>query len=1541
MSECEYKIKNKGTIFNLIDLTKHYYKSTSKLTNQKIFSSDEIVESVIKPIRLQLEKTDEIKRDDSKMAVGDFITADTNDDIFESVGVAHKGRLAPEYIKENYILNFVINSLKDNHGIIVPDGYTIAEILSNFSEAQVYYDNVIEEIDIKEKTNKIGTTVHNILHQLILNNGDFNVSLKRELLESLEESKDVLEGDIVEWQNKFINILTTIYRDIVSGGKTVLSEVSLRSEEFAAAQVKGTLDVIAVDDAGQIYIYDLKLSRDQYGEWNSAKKQTTDLQLAFYRALLGQYVNVKNATLNIIPVSWGNLNNAKKLELKNLYFGTIVNRLAEEDAKKLLSSGVYYKNAEKLIPEMNDLSYDPERKKAILADLKWLFDGYTIKTSDEIRNLDVMLEKAIKVHGFISSDPTFTTDKAKQSGNKWYIDEKGKTDEEIRELYKSILNDYLNHIKLTESNNVVQLKQKIIEAIDNKGSAIEYDDAGQKQLVNALVSNYVNGDYRVVNKSDDLSSLGIVLLQNKKFGTYVLLNISSYTQRANFDNNLLMLDVDTIKAFIFLNHFVDELELDWKQIQAIHTFNIDKKEYEYRDIKTEYEKFVDLMNKKQIKINIKPEMIINLEKRAKIELSEIQRTFMESYSDYDPTKKAVKKIIDSYGDSINDLPLYKLKLLQRDFLKAFPYLQGQTLKSGFNYNNKLEVFFALIQTLLLIKAEQIPIGDFAGLNNFNIQFSSFKELFAGVFSSNTEQYDKYGKKIGSFIDGLKTITPDKVGSRDLRNINIIISSTNSFIRQEMYKQSTDIKNLTEKYYDFIGFGKTERNWIGNSREKFERFWVKDVSGKISSEWKVKNPYKSDPSNILKPQEQEYLRNILFEINKRKLGIPKKEWGKIDLTSLDSIKTTASSESYSKIEKYISNGSYFKMALVRSERIDRSVNNLKDGVKGMEKYREQWLKEWDDYIDSRQLDRDEVKKAKQDLGYYEMNDIYSRQSDEFKEKAIAENSPDYFETDLDTLAHRVTFHQIRKQNVDTILPIINAYAWWMKLNAGKGNVDISNELEYITNRMKQGIFDESIINQEFEDIIKATSGLKSITTAGMLAFRPALFMKEMVIGMYKGITLAATKIYGKDQFTVKDFMTAVKKLATIDNKFALEWNLIDGLNNHYGFANRDVNTSYKKMQTNRRGLLLGLGPWMYSMNTIPDYYNRLALFLAKMIHDGSYDAHTLDSKQHLIYDPTKDKRFEYYFKKRDSYKNSDASSKYKYLPSPNDLEYNKQRAAYNLLTSELNAERIRLNLDTYEDGDIVDKAYSEVERASFKSFTDTVYGYYDIDSQAEWHKTWYGILYLQFLQFWPGKMSLWFGSARAEDVSSTGYHRQKKYSNGKLVWRKPILNDKGHTIDFEETEDNTGDPAYEWVGTPQEGLFQSMLKTAKDIVKMDWTNMKNEELRNRRALYGLADGVLMIIIFGIIAQLLKGIIADEGTDGINGETLRFMDNVNQKVLNESNLWGNTFGALRSKPAFWTYSTKVAGNILDVVEGDKTIYQVAPKTFRALEFMEETE
>jgi len=36
-------------------------------------------------------------------------------------------------------------------------------------------------------------------------------------------------------------------------------------------------------------------------------------------------------------------------------------------------------------------------------------------------------------------------------------------------------------------------------------------------------------------------------------------------------------------------------------------------------------------------------------------------------------------------------------------------------------------------------------------------------------------------------------------------------------------------------------------------------------------------------------------------------------------------------------------------------------------------------------------------------------------------------------------------------------------------------------------------------------------------------------------------------------------------------------MIDGINNEYGFANRDVNSLAPRLQSNRRGLHMGLGP----------------------------------------------------------------------------------------------------------------------------------------------------------------------------------------------------------------------------------------------------------------------------------------------------------------------------------------------------------------------------
>ncbi|MGV8961963.1 MAG: hypothetical protein ACOH2V_01100 [Candidatus Saccharimonadaceae bacterium] len=108
---------------------------------------------------------------------------------------------------------------------------------------------------------------------------------------------------------------------------------------------------------------------------------------------------------------------------------------------------------------------------------------------------------------------------------------------------------------------------------------------------------------------------------------------------------------------------------------------------------------------------------------------------------------------------------------------------------------------------------------------------------------------------------------------------------------------------------------------------------------------------------------------------------------------------------------------------------------------------------------------------------------------------------------------------------------------MKLRGGQANEDISKQLDYVATRVKLGTYDTPIVDPEFEDFIAGVSVVKRITTAGMLAFRPILLFKELTIGMYKGIALASTKIYGKSQFGHASFFKAVKILATIDNKMS--------------------------------------------------------------------------------------------------------------------------------------------------------------------------------------------------------------------------------------------------------------------------------------------------------------------------------------------------------------------------------------------------------------------
>ncbi len=244
---------------------------------------------------------------------------------------------------------------------------------------------------------------------------------------------------------------------------------------------------------------------------------------------------------------------------------------------------------------------------------------------------------------------------------------------------------------------------------------------------------------------------------------------------------------------------------------------------------------------------------------------------------------------------------------------------------------------------------------------------------------------------------------------------------------------------------------------------------------------------------------------------------------------------------------------------------------------------------------------------------------------------------------------------------------------------------------------------------------------------MLAFRPALLVKEMTIGIMRNFSSSALGL--NDEFNAEDMTKAYTKLITIDNKFSDEFNMIDRLNHMYRMANMDISTMPKKVQEDRWGVAKGLGRYMFMTSTLGDYYNRMAILLAKMIHEGSYEAHYMEGK-HLRYDVTKDKRFSKYLAERDNHKDKNGN----YIEKKGDLEYNTQRRKYLLSMEQINKEGKLTNEKQLTEASLLHKAYSQQERNSIKSYSDLMYGAYDKDSQAHVGNTLAGIAFMQFLTY---------------------------------------------------------------------------------------------------------------------------------------------------------------------------------------------------------------
>lgn len=184
-------------------------------------------------------------------------------------------------------------------------------------------------------------------------------------------------------------------------------------------------------------------------------------------------------------------------------------------------------------------------------------------------------------------------------------------------------------------------------------------------------------------------------------------------------------------------------------------------------------------------------------------------------------------------------------------------------------------------------------------------------------------------------------------------------------------------------------------------------------------------------------------------------------------------------------------------------------------------------------------------------------------------------------------------------------------------------------------------------------------------------------------------------------------------------------LMDALNLQHRFVNYDLNRIVDRKKVDRYGLEFASNQ-LYWFNRAPDYVNRMTLLIAKMIHDGSLDAHSVNKDGILEYNVAKDKRYSYYFEKRKLYK-------YEYHKSDN--IYNEQRSLYLKALEIYNAEQATQGKSPLkEENEKLPIAYTSKERDDIKNFSDMAYGYYDHERTPLAKHSAIGSLFGQFLGF---------------------------------------------------------------------------------------------------------------------------------------------------------------------------------------------------------------
>jgi len=378
---------------------------------------------------------------------------------------------------------------------------------------------------------------------------------------------------------------------------------------------------------------------------------------------------------------------------------------------------------------------------------------------------------------------------------------------------------------------------------------------------------------------------------------------------------------------------------------------------------------------------------------------------------------------------------------------------------------------------------------------------------------------------------------------------------------------------------------------------------------------------SDPEvRAMSEEKREYLKWVLTQINKNRF--PKTEdFSKESATSEYFQVPLVSASFASKVNTdgwlgWLKN----RFRVFRDAEGKISATSIKEGAKqALKDFQSEYI---DDEVERRHSDTnfeifDTINMMNQSQGPERLKDIA---------KLRAKYGDGYFERDLERLLGTHIWAYATHDAFETRMPLIKASYISLAIAGNTQHENYEEVQEFVEKYVRNKINHQSIVEEEVKPLKGVTGALQSAVSWMALAFSPAQFTYQTLEGIWKDCKLILTKPDGSQAFTIKNMKTAAGIVYRELFHYSDKATVPQGINAFYGINDMDAASFAENNSSNNHGIFNFFGKFAYKFSSRPDFYNRMTIFVAQMMEDGSYEAHSINENNELVYDCKKDKRF---------------------------------------------------------------------------------------------------------------------------------------------------------------------------------------------------------------------------------------------------------------------------------------------------------------------------